>query len=43
MLNEAIAKKVIDCALSLGADFADLFIERNRTLSVNLKLLVLDL
>ncbi len=37
MLNEVTAKKVIDCALSLGADFADLFVERNRTLSVNLK------
>jgi TldD protein len=31
MLNSQIAKSVIDHALSLGADFAELFVEKNET------------
>jgi TldD protein len=37
MLNEIIARKVIDCALSEGASFVDLFIEKNQSLAVTLK------
>jgi len=35
MLNPAIAQSVIDHALSLGANFAELFIEKHRTSSVD--------
>ncbi len=35
MLNPIVAQSVIDHALSLGADFAELFIEKHRTASVN--------
>ncbi|RVU86002.1 TldD/PmbA family protein [Leucothrix sargassi] len=35
MLNPVIAQSVLDHALSLGADFAELFIEKHRTASVN--------
>ena len=31
MLNELTAESVIDHALSLGADFAELFVEKNET------------
>ncbi|PID45740.1 MAG: peptidase C69 [Proteobacteria bacterium] len=34
MLNPAIAQSVIDHALSLGANFAELFIEKHRTSSI---------
>ena len=35
MLNSATANAVIDHALSLGADFAELFIEKHRTSSID--------
>lgn len=35
MINPAIAQSVIDHALSLGANFAELFIEKHRTSSVD--------
>ena len=35
MLNNQVANTVIDHALSLGADFAELFIERNQVNAVN--------
>ncbi|PWQ92701.1 TldD/PmbA family protein [Leucothrix pacifica] len=35
MLNPAIAQSVIDHALSLGANFAELFIEKHRTSSID--------
>lgn len=35
MLDKIVAQRVIDFALSLGADFAELFIERHLTSSVN--------
>ncbi len=31
MLNSQTAESVIDLALSLGADFAELFVEKNET------------
>jgi TldD protein len=37
MLNPSLAHQVIDCALSLGADFSELYIERTRTLGLGLK------
>jgi TldD protein len=37
MLETKLASKVIDCALGEGADFIDLYVERNRTLGVTLK------
>ena len=35
MLNPATAQSVIDHALSLGADFAELFVEKHLTSSLN--------
>ena len=37
MLKEQTAHQVLDCALSEGASFADLFIERNQALAISLK------
>ena len=36
MLSPAIAKDVIDHAMFLGADFAELFVEQSRTHSIEL-------
>lgn len=35
MLNQAIAQSVIDHALSLGADFVDLFVEKHHSAAIN--------
>ena len=35
MLEENVASQVIDHAISLGADFVDLFVERNQVGSVS--------
>ncbi len=37
MLNEQTAQQVIDCAIGEGASFADIFVEKNQTLSISVK------
>lgn len=42
MLSTATAQKVIDCALTQGASFVDLFIEKNQALNIVLKTKKID-